>query len=694
MSRKEGLPHLAGSLLAEAGRSGGVWRALGAKARAHGASYAAVAAIVALATVLRVLWPDVAEFKIDEVQPLALADQIWVQRRLALTWGVSSTGLPETPLIGYLLALPRAISSDPRAAVVFLGLLDSVAVLLTYLGVRRFAGEQVAMATAASYAACPWAVMFSRKTWSEIVPLFAVIFLWAAYEVVVHRKPAWALAFFPLVAVQVQNHVMGVLYLPALLVTVLLFWPRWRNRYALCGMLLGILVLSPYVWVLARQWGATQALLKQNAGQGLAFDGRALTYGLWFASGASLTALMGRSVILLRHWERALRAINLVTAALLLWGTAGSLQAVMRRRPGWERQALLLIWLGGPLVPLVLMRPAMGMHYLLVLVPALFVAIGSGWAHVARSQRRALVLGGRVGLGAILAVQVGAVLTIYNGVVQHPTEGGFGWPLGLWRQVQGGVGARVAAEGWRELHVLGTDDAPWSSERVALDYLLQRRVRLRYVGRGGHKGLLVPAQGQALALVIAADDEMLQALGRFGEEKRRWAVPGHRWGIRLYRLRGHDQAEVVGPAALPAAAAFDNGMRLLGAGLPNRVQQGGRLRVWTYWWYTGQATGAGHTDTVFVHLLDSTGRRWAQSDGFALCRSEWRPGETLIYWFSLALPPDQPPGDCSLYVGMYSWRDMARANVVDESGRPVADGVRLGPIRVVPPVRPERMREA
>ncbi|MDI7278183.1 MAG: glycosyltransferase family 39 protein, partial [Anaerolineae bacterium] len=507
--------------------------------------YLPVAAIMLLALTLRLMRPDVAELKLDEVQPLELAAQVWCDHRLPVTRGLTSFGLPGTPGVGYLLVLPRALSADPQVSVAFMGLLGSLTVLATYLTVRAYGGERLGLVSAALLAASPWAVFLSRKTWSQVQPLFTVLFLWALYQVVVCRRPAWALAFFPLLALQVQTHPVAIFYLPALLLTVAISWPRWRTRHALWGALIGALILSPYLLWLARHWGSTRATLLRQAGSGLTVDGRALLYALWFASGKTVTALMGSSVALLRPWEQALAIVNVLTAVLILWAVAACAWTAWRRRPHWESSALLLIWVGGPLLPLIVRPGEMGIHYLLLVVPAVFVLAGVGWACLPGSSRRLVRGAALVALLAVLSIQAGAVLAVYDGVVRHPTDGGFGRPLRHWREVQRGVLAEVARGEWRELQVLGTDEATWSSERSVLDYLLGRSVALRYVGHGGRAGVLVPHEGDALALVMAASDEMSQALGACGSELARWPAVGSDWGVRLYRLRGQDPSALM-----------------------------------------------------------------------------------------------------------------------------------------------------
>ncbi len=64
--------------------------------------------------------------------------------------------------------------------------------------------------------------------------------------------------------------------------------------------------------------------------------------------------------------------------------------------------------------------------------------------------------------------------------------------------------------------------------------------------------------------------------------------------------------------------------------------------------------------SVFVHLGDSAGRVWAQSDhapaDWTRPTTGWLPGEYISDTHLLALPPDLPPGQYTLWAGLYDPR--------------------------------------
>jgi hypothetical protein len=85
--------------------------------------------------------------------------------------------------------------------------------------------------------------------------------------------------------------------------------------------------------------------------------------------------------------------------------------------------------------------------------------------------------------------------------------------------------------------------------------------------------------------------------------------------------------------------------------------------------------------TVFVHLLDAGGATVAQHDarpqGGAYPTSVWDGGEVVVDEHTLALPPDLPPGDYWLRVGLYLLETGERLPVTGNG-----DSIQLGPIQL------------
>jgi hypothetical protein len=126
------------------------------------------------------------------------------------------------------------------------------------------------------------------------------------------------------------------------------------------------------------------------------------------------------------------------------------------------------------------------------------------------------------------------------------------------------------------------------------------------------------------------------------------------------------QAELVGYNLSPAAVRPDETLRL------------------TLFWQARQWIAQDYT--VFVHLVDSQGKLWAQHDGppqdGALPTSAWNPGELLRDEHLLTVDTQAPPGDYRLAIGLYDPATLQRLPVFDAQGQAAGDAVLLGPLTV------------
>jgi 4-amino-4-deoxy-L-arabinose transferase-like glycosyltransferase len=110
--------------------------------------------------------------------------------------------------------------------------------------------------------------------------------------------------------------------------------------------------------------------------------------------------------------------------------------------------------------------------------------------------------------------------------------------------------------------------------------------------------------------------------------------------------------------------------------IPNLKSQQVELRL--YWQSLHEMD---ENYTVFVHLVDSNGSVRSQKDNAPVNdtypTSLWQPGEFVADAYILQLPPDLPPGDYSVEVGMYLAETGARLQVAGNG-----DHVALGKIHI------------
>jgi len=131
--------------------------------------------------------------------------------------------------------------------------------------------------------------------------------------------------------------------------------------------------------------------------------------------------------------------------------------------------------------------------------------------------------------------------------------------------------------------------------------------------------------------------------------------------------------------AMPASgprARFEGGLTLVSASASRRAAPGGEVLLTLNWVLTGDDVPPW---VVFVHLVDETGRLWAQSDGppeaWLHSFADASPGEALQDERALLVPADAPPGPYRLLLGLYH-RDSGQRSLV-LSGAPEAGGDHL-----------------
>jgi hypothetical protein len=120
-------------------------------------------------------------------------------------------------------------------------------------------------------------------------------------------------------------------------------------------------------------------------------------------------------------------------------------------------------------------------------------------------------------------------------------------------------------------------------------------------------------------------------------------------------------ARVLGPAAAqapeqPLTIIYADAIQLTGYDLRPEVLAGGETATLTLYWQPFHRLDVDYT--TFVHLVDATGARIAQSDhrpgGVYYPTSLWRPAETLADTHILALPPDLDRPPYAIVVGLYT----------------------------------------
>jgi mannosyltransferase len=140
------------------------------------------------------------------------------------------------------------------------------------------------------------------------------------------------------------------------------------------------------------------------------------------------------------------------------------------------------------------------------------------------------------------------------------------------------------------------------------------------------------------------------------------------------------------PPLQPANLEFAGGPRLTGYAYSPLVARRGETLFVTLEW---QAAARMTVDyTVFTHVSNSDGQPVAQLDSQPASgtrpTSTWAPGETILDRRAILLPPDLPPGQYRVEIGLYDLATGQRLPLIAGSPQAGLDHPALGLVQVAP----------
>lgn len=630
-----------------------------------------MAAILALAALLRMGWPGVNSFSFDEARISLMALQMARRGEFARVGLPSSVGVPNFPAAVWIFALPYRFSKDPLVATSFVGLLGTIAVAGIWWLARKAWGTWAGLSAALLFAASPYAVLYSRGIWGQdLLPPLAVLWAAAGAFGISERKP-WALALHAFLAgLAFQVHYAGVVLIPVTIWLVIRhrLWEHWLALLvggagaALCALpfVLTIWCCAPEVWTVLRALAQQPARIdltafRQAAEMGIGMNWEWLLLGrdwrwqpplLQLGKGASiLTAiliLLGVGVLLWRRWREHGRWPVISATLVLAWALAAPLAFTRHNTPAYHQ-------------------------YQLATLPAFFLIAGAtaGWV-----RRRAWGIAITFIASIVAVAQAIPLAKGLSVVATELTPGGLGTPL-MWPS----AAARSLMDG-QPIVVHAHGDSPDYFGDVAGFHVLLWDYPHRIVD--GRSVLLVPelkpSRPSVHLLATFADLpawEEIESSGLVGEFRsfpRRKGEPPY---VALTLTGGQPSGfQRIEPLSLA------NGAQLWGW----RVREiEGRMRFGTWWKLSGPLVAGDYHQ--FNHLYAAGVEKPIVRD-VPLSSQAWQEGDNLITWVDFERPSAEGP--FWVEVGMYTWPQIQRVPVLNRKEDPLAP-IRLGPFYVSGP---------
>lgn len=644
-------------------------------------------AILVLAAWLRLHRLDQAEFQWDQAEISKWALELGQEGTFRWIGPVSSTGIDTFPAAIWLYAIPYSLSTSPVVATGFVALLNVAAVVGCYMLTRRWFGIPAAFVATGLYASATWAVLYSRKIWHTVLlPPLVLLYVWTGWMGFARGRRAGLVLHGLALAILVQTHFSSYPFIVLTLLWAVVFWRRieWK-AVPLAGLAAG-LPFAPYLLYDAqRDWRNLRRLSQAGVASG-ASGGEALRNAWIAVTGYGLELVTGPD----RYREFLVQTPN----ARWLFGALGVLvgastlvaiaRAISRARDGMDEKTSAAIMVASwALVPvLVLSRgftwPAP--HYFTILYPAPFMLVGyllMAPEDVLNGHRRvAFASAAIVLLVAIAVAQTLETVSLLRFVWVHDTVLGYGTPLRTELVAARTARSLVGSSSGGEVILLSEGDEPRSFEMPNVADILLYRTPHRAVDI--RSALVVPASPAVYWATYERTygERVLARLTPEMTDERVWLREGRR-SYRFYRWPG-------GPPVLPRAgwqsvdsAEWANGARLESYAFSGDLSPGSTVR-WTLVWRPQRTLSEDVYYHWFNHLLDVDGTLVAQKDGPSLLPAAWRPGDTILNWYTLEIPLDGRDGPYAMRVGMYEYPSLERVKIVSQAAG--QDWVLIGPL--------------
>jgi 4-amino-4-deoxy-L-arabinose transferase-like glycosyltransferase len=641
--------------------------------------WAAFIAILALAAILRLGAPGVIEFKRDEAALSQLALEMARGQNFPLLGISSSVGIPNAPFNIYVMAVPFLFSSDPTLATQYIGLLNVLAIALTYLLARRYYGVTAAIVAGLAYAVSPWGVIDSRKIWAQdLLPFFILLTLGTGLAGFVEGKKWGQWLHLPLLVITGQIHYAAFVLLPLSLYLIVIGRKRWTRAFAL-SIIPSFLLTLPYVigvtQVVQQNPDAVSSSSFSTEPRTIAFTTQTLEYALMTVAGTDIHSLAGP-----QRFQEYLHSVPNVYQMFYLLAIAVFVAFVWMLIRLWRKRderavidGLLLLWITIPILAFSVTWTTLYPHYLIPIMPATYIVLGIGAQELWNRRKRIwkIIFSISAVIFAIIAIlQVWLLIALFNFLYANATPDGFGTPLAYLLPIR----TAILDQHPEQIIVdVGGQAVGFDGEATVWNFLLADVPDVRFVDGVTH---VHPAVA-TLRLETCEDwaacydeynsDESVEMIRLFNLRLLS-ITPDPLYAMDIFTYEGAyalllPSDQLSEGSFIPTnldALTFANDARVFGYTWDNQCLQ-------VYW----EITARTNQDYSFaVHFMDADGNGIANADGLSWQGRYWREGDRVIRTFCLENPAENISG---VDIGMYTYDgvNFYNANLLDANGTPV-----------------------
>ncbi len=649
----------------------------------------ALIAIVAVGASLRFQHMGDIEVNVDQVYPIWQAIQTLDAGEFPLAGQGTSVLFANPPLTGYLFAPLIALVRHPVAAYAATLILNTVAIWLAYRALRWLIGTRPALIGATLFAANPWIIEDSRRTWVQsFAPFFVCLIFWALVPVLTGqtRHPArrTLIALIGL-ALFAHTYLLAYTLIAPVGLLIVLFWRRIPKRPLILGAAIFAVLMALYGIGLARQWDDTSARADQFASGPAKLSGEALGHALRLVTGGGYADERGEqapardtarrdalSDAIHALWVLAI-ALGIVRALTNLYlnqsAYSSENRAGLLTRPYIPRSLknlrvlcvsavhsfssrismlsvpsvvsiIFLVWFLLPVLMMSYVSRLVHPFYLLLTIPAGhgLAAWGADWLI---EQRLTFRRPGWILLAGLIAVTAGInglnTIRFAQNTAAYPGED---LPETLPLEEASALRERLIDAGAPDLAVFSRMPE-WTP--IAL---VGRNFRTEDTYTYG-RAALVPPQG-GLYVLFEKPGDPPPIVPPYASPAGSPLVLDDNTRITIWRVMPTD-LRIEHPAGIPS----DIDVSFIGWTLDGDLTPGAAVTLDTFWRIEALHPERGIWSFLpVVHVIDANGATVAEDQGHAVSGLTWAAGDTMVQRLNLSLPLDSA-GPFSLDLGLF-----------------------------------------
>lgn len=613
----------------------------------------AIFILLIVSAYLRLGDADIVEFKRDEANLSLLALEMGQDGVVPLLGIGSSIGFPNAPINVYLLAIPYTITTNPQVATQFVGLLNVIAVWMTYGIARRYTNLWIAFLIGMLFAVSPWSLVFSRKIWAQNMLLpFVIASVYTGVVGFIDGKRWGQWLHLPILAFTGQIHYVAFVLIPA---SLFLIW-QGRSRLTRVFWLSVIptaLVVLPYLIGLYRgdllSLDAITSALRSGSDQadtGIKITTDALYGAGLLISGAEIHALAGSERFLdyLSTVPNSYPLLNVLSVVVFVSVCWLVFRAITRRDGRTPVDIALVIWLITPVLAFSISWTPYFIHYLIPIFPAVFLIIAFAghdlWIKLNKTRRRGFMVLSVGTISVIIILQCVLWFALLDFVNNNATSDGFGIPLGYLMTVRDEIIEQVD-----EGHVIGRFEGQaivFDSEPTVWNALLYDVDNVRFENR---QTQVFPAS-ETLVLSDRCNIIPDRIVFRMRENEGCYSLDQrfpNQLDLSTFTIINQDQPY-----------RFNNGVELIAYRFDEYTSEVCVSIVWQIMQRTDQ-------DYMFaLPFFDADGNRLLNADGLSWFGRYWREGDTVIREFCVPSPEAEVR---AFTIGMYTYDGVNFFNV-------------------------------